>query len=596
MNSISIDYKPTDKQRLFHSTDADEVLFGGAAGGGKTLGVVMDAFLRCLKYPETQACIFRRTYTELEDTVIKEARMRYPQSLAKYNTGRHEMALINGSKVLFRHCASPQDRYNYRGMEIQFLYFDELTSFEQEVYTFINTRKRAKRSMGLKPLVRSTSNPGGPGHGWVKALFVDAAPYMQKFTREIHSEQLGTTSLHTMQYIPSLAMENPYITDDYIRELENKPDAIRDALLYGNWNAFEGMAFPEFQPDVDKRDPNGRETRRWTHVIKPFDIHHTWPRYMSFDHGYSRPFSVGWWAIAPDGTAYRYREWYGCKPRQPNVGIELSPRQIAEGIVAREEEETRDNITVDRIADPAIFDRSRGDSVAQQMEPAGGRPGVYFRKGDNTRLAGKQQLHERLRFDADGRALLYVFENCRDFIRTIPALPYDDKHVEDIDTDAEDHCVTGDTIILTGKGPVPISQLVGTEGELISHDKRFHRYSDCRMTQQSVDIIRIETDIGSVLMATPNHRVMMWDGKWICMDALWVGCRLRGKQRVKSIANAGKADVYNLEVEETHNYLANGIVAHNCYDESRYFFMARPAPPRVLPRRERKPYDPYRRN
>jgi hypothetical protein len=122
-----------------------------------------------------------------------------------------------------------------------------------------------------------------------------------------------------------------------------------------------------------------------------------------------------------------------------NVGIEITPRQIAEGIVEREEEERRDNLHIDRIADPAIFDKSRGDSVADQMRPENGQPGVLFSKGDNTRLAGLMQFHERLRFRQDGRPMVYFFNTCKDFIRTVPNLPYDETKVEDIDTDAEDH-------------------------------------------------------------------------------------------------------------------------------------------------------------
>jgi hypothetical protein len=175
---------------------------------------------------------------------------------------------------------------------------------------------------------------------------------------------------------------------------------------------------------------------------------------MSFDHGYSKPFSVGWWALSPDGTAYRYREWYGWDG-MPNSGMQLSPGDIARGILERETEERRDNITIDRIADPAIFDRSRGDSVAQMMEPQGGRPGVYFRKGDNTRIAGKMQFHERLKFDEDGKPKMQVFRTCRQFIRTIPSLPYDMRKVEDVDSNSEDHIYDETRYFLMAR-PVPV--------------------------------------------------------------------------------------------------------------------------------------------
>lgn len=433
-SSCVIDYAPTPKQRLFHASCADEVLFGGAAGGGKSKAIVMDALFRCLRYPRTHAYVFRRTYGELEDTVIREARSSIPDALGKYNAMRHEITLPNGSVIHFRHCAHLMDMYNYKGVEIQWLYFDELTSFESEIYDFLKTRLRARKKLGVHPCVRSSSNPGDIGHGWVKKMFVDAAPPLQLFSREIVSSATGKRKTYRLQFIPSLVTDNPYIGEDYLFQLEAKPEALRNALLHGNWNAFEGQVFTEWQ-----NDPAHYVDRLHTHVIAPFDIPAWWPRYMSFDHGYARPFSVGWWAIGPDGVAYRYREWYGCEPGRPNTGLRLTPRQIAEGILEREEEERRENLRIDRIADPAIFDRSRGDSVAQLMEPIGGRPGVYFRPGEHNRLSGKMELHERLRFDASGRPKLYVFSTCRDFIRTVPALPYSLRTVEDVDSDAEDH-------------------------------------------------------------------------------------------------------------------------------------------------------------
>ena len=432
--SYVLNYTPTPKQRLFHASTADEVLFGGAAGGGKSKAIVMDALFRCLKYPRTHAYVFRRTYGELEDTVIREARDSCPEGLAKYNAVRHEMALPNGSVIHFRHCAHLMDMYNYKGVEIQWLYFDELSSFEGEIYEFLKTRLRAKKSLGVRPCVRSSSNPGDIGHGWVKKMFIDAAPYMEVFTREVVSSATGKKKIFRLQYIPSLVTENPHIGEDYLFQLESKPEALRNALLFGDWNAFEGQVFTEWTDDSAHYTD-----QLHTHVIAPFEIPAWWPRYMSFDHGYARPFSVGWWAIAPDGTAYRYREWYGCEPGRPNTGLRLTPRQIAEGILEREMDERNNNLYIDRIADPAIFDRSRGDSVAQLMEPVGGRPGVYFRPGENNRLSGKMELHERLRFSPEGRPKMYVFSTCRDFIRTVPALPYSIRDVEDVDSEAEDH-------------------------------------------------------------------------------------------------------------------------------------------------------------
>lgn len=264
MAKAVINYQPTEKQRIFHASNANEILYGGAAGGGKTKALIMDALFRCLKNPGTTACIFRRSYGELEDTDIKEAQASYPEELAKYNAGRHEFRLVNGSKIIFRHCENEADRFKYSGIEIQFLYFDELTSFEQTIYDFLKTRLRAKKSLGVVPIIRSASNPGNIGHGWVKKMFVDAGPYMSIQKQEIYSETLHKTKTVRTQYIPALAMENPFITEDYIFELEQKPEALRRALLNGDWDSFEGQVFKEFTDD-----PKHYKDKLWTHVIDP---------------------------------------------------------------------------------------------------------------------------------------------------------------------------------------------------------------------------------------------------------------------------------------------------------------------------------------
>jgi hypothetical protein len=253
--------------------------------------------------------------------------------------------------------------------------------------------------------------------------------------QEIYSETLHKTKKIRTQYIPALATENPFITDDYIFELEQKPEALRRALLQGDWDSFEGQAFPEIVIKPQNTD------RRWTHVIDPFDIPADWPRYFSFDYGYSDPFACQWWAMDHKGRAYLYREWYGCVPKKADTGLRLTPVQIVDGILEREEKEISENIRVLRTADPSIFDKSRGYSIADQMAPGymGRERGVLFSKGDNTRIAGKMEVHERLRFDEDGKPMMYIFSTCQDWIRTVPNLPYDEKKVEDIDTDAEDH-------------------------------------------------------------------------------------------------------------------------------------------------------------
>ena len=427
---VVVDYKPTKKQLMFHRSAADIILYGGAAGGGKSAACVMDAFLRCLKHPGTHAYLFRRSYPELKDTLILEANRRIPRSIGRYKTGSHDMVLKNGSVLHFRHCLRENDKYNYSGAEMHWLYIDELTSFPKSTFDFLRTRCRAKELLGIRPIVRCTSNPGGVGHAWVKTMFVDSAKYYEMHEMEVFSEVLNETQTRRIQYIPAYATDNPHITKDYIFELEQKPDALRRALLNGDWDAFEGQAFPEF---ADK--PEGYLNGVQTHVIEPFEIPNWWPRMRSFDHGYSRPFSVGWWATGPDGRLYRYKEWYGCVPGESDVGLKLDPTEIARGIYEREAEERAQGINVLGVCDPSLDDRSRGISVMDSMA----QEGVYFVKGDNQRLAGKMQVHYRLRFRADGKPMMYVFKGCKDFIRLFPTLSYDEIRVEDVNSKSEDH-------------------------------------------------------------------------------------------------------------------------------------------------------------
>lgn len=431
---VDIAYEPTQRQRLFHASECDEVLYGGAAGGGKSYAICWDAFLRCMTYPGTHAYLFRRTIPELEMTLVRTMLSIVPKALGKYTAGTHEMKFVNGSVAHFCFLQNEGDGLlRYQGAEIHWLYFDELTHFTKAMYDYLRTRLRAEKRLGIVPCVRCASNPGGPGHAWVKARFVDST-HGGREVREIvvESSVLGTKAVRRVAYIPARPTDNPHITKDYIVELEQKPEALRRALLMGEWDAFDGQAFPEFTDD-----PAHYRDGLYTHVIEPFEIPTHWPRYVSFDHGYTRPYSFGVWAVDEEGRAYRYKELYGCVSGEANTGVQQPPGEIARELASLLESEMREGLRVTGVADPAIWDRSRGMSVEEQIRSGFGA--VTFRKGDNTRLPGKMQLHERLKFGGDGRPMLYVFRTCRDFIRTVPALTYDSRRPEDIDTAGEDH-------------------------------------------------------------------------------------------------------------------------------------------------------------
>lgn len=283
--------------------------------------------------------------------------------------------------------------------------------------------------------IRATGNPGGIGHGWVKARFItDMPPNTPKeYTASVIDPEGHKIEVRRKKiFIPSSVFDNDALLandPNYLANLAMQPEALKKALLYGDWDTFSGQVFTEW-----RNNPEGYFTRKHTHVIEPFRIPKQWRRYRAFDYGYSRPFAVQWWAVDNDGRAYLYRQLYGWNGT-PNQGARWEPRKIAQEIHRIEDEAGEREVI--GVADPAIWDESRGvDGTLITMFE---REGVYFEKGKHDRLSGKMQVHRRLAFDEDGYPMMYVFRTCEQFIRTIPNLVYDSKRVEDIDTAMEDH-------------------------------------------------------------------------------------------------------------------------------------------------------------
>lgn len=369
--------------------------------------------------------IVRRSYPELrENHIIPLCRTLHvhdsdpKKRLAKYNDSKKELTFPNGSRILFKYCENDKDAENFQGTETDVLYVDEATHQTEDRMKKINAIVRGVN--GFPKRTYYTFNPGGVGHAWVKRLFIDKK-YNSNETPEDYN------------FIQSLVTDNKILMKadpDYIRQLEALPPKIREAWLYGKWDIFEGQVFEEF-----KDDPAHYKDRRWTHVIQPFEIPDDWRIFRGFDFGFSRPFAISYFAVDHRNIVYNFQEFYGCT-QNPNEGVKWEPKRIAEAI--REIENTDINLKgrqIIGIADPAIFDEQRGESIAQMME----REGVYFEPGDHTRLAGKMQCHYRLAFNDKGIPSFYVFTNCKHFIRTIPLLLYDEKKVEDVDSDGEDH-------------------------------------------------------------------------------------------------------------------------------------------------------------
>lgn len=428
-------WTPQPRQRIFMQRSENEALYGGAAGGGKSDCAIAEA-LRQVHIPHYRGLILRKTYPQLSEMIDRSREIYKPAfPKASYNEQKHCWTFPSGAKIYFGAMQHTKDRTNYQGKRYDFIDFDELTHFTWDEYSYLFSRNRPNGS-GTRCYIRAQANPGGIGHGWVKERFITAAPPMTPIYEDVnivfpdgHTEKRRRSRI----FIPSSIFDNKILLKndpEYITRLAALPENERRALLYGDWDSFSGQVFTEW-----RNNPDGYDNRISTHVIKPFKVPQSWKIYRGFDFGYSRPFSVGWYAVDHDGRMYRVRELYGCT-ETPNEGVRWEPMKIAAKILEIERDDPnlkgRDIIG---IADPSIFDESRGESVGAMLE----RGGVYFDRADNTRIAGKMQVHNRLAFDENGIPMLYVFSTCRHFIRTVPALVYSSTDVEDVDTSAEDH-------------------------------------------------------------------------------------------------------------------------------------------------------------
>lgn len=408
--------EPSPKQCTFMENEAKYICFGGARGGGKSWAVRVNAVLTALRYPGIRVCIIRKTYPELLANHVRPLKEMLPPKIATYNKSEKIFTFTNGSTISLMYCAREEDLDHAQGIEFEEIDLDEATQHTEGVFQKLSACLRSTKGYPLH--LRLTCNPGGPGHAWVKRLFID-----KKYKDEEKPEDYA--------FIQSLVDDNKALMisqPEYKAQLEALPSKLRRAWLHGEWNLFEGQFFEEF---VD--NPNPLRTR--THVIEAFDPPKSWKRYRSYDFGYSRPFSCAWWCVDHDGRMYRILELYGCTDT-PNEGVKwTADEQFARIAQIEREHPWLSGHKVEGVADPAIWAADGGVSIAETAA----RHGVFFSPGDNKRIPGWMQCHYRLRFDENGLPMMYVFDCCKAFIRTIPLLIYDDHMPEDLDTKGEDH-------------------------------------------------------------------------------------------------------------------------------------------------------------
>lgn len=414
-------------QTDFLASTEQEVLYGGSAGGGKSYAMVADP-VRYLNNPNAQMLLVRRSTEELRE-LISVSKQLYPRAIPGIKFMERDKTWIapSGATLWMSYLDRDDDVMRYQGQAFNWIGFDELTQWSSPYpWNYMRSRLRSTSSSGLPLYMRATTNPGGPGHQWVKKTFIDPGRPGEAFwaTDTDTGETIAWPKGHSREgeplfkrrFIPATLFDNPYLADDgmYEANLLSLPEHQRRQLLEGDWDINEGAAFPEFS--------------RKLHVIEPFDIPSSWARFRAADYGYGSYSGVVWIAVAPDEQLIIYREMYVQK---------VLATDLADMILDVESEE---KIRYG-VLDSSLWHK-RGDtgpSLAEQMIVKGCR----WRPADRSkgsRVSGKNEIHRRLQVDEfTEQPRMVIFNTCKNLISQLPSIPLDKNNPEDVDTHAEDH-------------------------------------------------------------------------------------------------------------------------------------------------------------
>ena len=398
-------YSSNGPQTDFLAAPERDVLYGGAAGGGKSYAMLIDP-LRFAHRAAHRALILRRSMPELRE-LIDKSRELYPKAFpgCKYKEVEKLWNFPSGAKVEFGFLERDADVYRYQGQAYSWIGFDEITHLPTEFgWNYLASRLRTT-DPEITPYMRCTANPGGVGATWVKKRYIDPHPPNESFVGE---DRLSR------KFIPARLDDNPYLAEDgrYEEMLQALPPTQRKQLLEGNWDVNEGAAFTEFEQDV--------------HVITPFEIPISWERIKGIDYGYASESACIWGAVdASDGTLIIYRELY----QKGLTGVDLGEKIT--------QMELNDPYSVQGVLDTAAWARTgtTGPTVGESLIRAGHK----LRRADKNRIQGKVQIHEYLKVQQSGRPRLQIFNTCPNLIRELQSIPLDKNNPEDVDTHAPDH-------------------------------------------------------------------------------------------------------------------------------------------------------------
>lgn len=408
-------------QEDFLAATEQEVLYGGSAGGGKSYAMVADP-VRYFNNPQFRGLLVRRSTEELRE-LISVSKQLYPKAIPGIKFMERDKTWVapSGATLWMSYLDRDDDVMRYQGQAFSWIGFDELTQWPTPLpWNYMRSRLRTTRTSGLPLFMRTTTNPGGPGHNWVKKMFIEPSPPNKSFwATDENGETIVWPKGHSKEgeplfkrrFIPANLFDNPYLAEDgmYEANLLSLPEQQRRQLLEGDWSIADGAAFSEFNPKI--------------HVIEPFEIPGNWARFRACDYGYGSMTAVLWFAVAPDEQVIVYRELYVSK---------VTASDLADLVLESEEgEKIRYGVL-----DSSLW-HNRGDtgpSLAEQMILKGCR----WRPSDRSkgsRIAGKNEVHRRLQVDDfTEQPRLVFFNTCRNIINELPTLPLDKNNPEDVDT------------------------------------------------------------------------------------------------------------------------------------------------------------------
>ena len=421
-------FQPNEGPQMdFLAAGETDVLYGGAAGGGKSYAMLVDP-LRFAHRAAHRALILRRSMPELRE-LIDKSRELYPKAFpgCKYREVEKLWTFPSGAKVEFGFLERDADVYRYQGQAYSWIGFDEITHLPTEFsWNYLASRLRTTDSE-ITPYMRCTANPGGVGAGWVKKRYISPSVPNDSF--------MGDDGI-TRKFIPARLNDNPYLAEDgrYEQMLKSLPPTQRKQLLEGNWEVAEGAAFTEFDRDM--------------HIIEPFDIPLHWERVKGLDYGYASESACVWATIDPnDNTLIIYRELY----RKNLLATEL-----AEMLTRRE---LNYPMSVRGVLDTACWSRTgtTGPTVAETLIQGGHK----LRPADKNRIAGKIQIHEHLKVQPSGRPRMQIFNTCPNLIRELQSIPLDKTNPEDVNTHAADHAYDALRYLIMSRPRIqdPLSQI-----------------------------------------------------------------------------------------------------------------------------------------